>query len=129
MVNDAPVTGDEFFRERDRLISQGKNAERELDTWEDHLRPLAHTAPETAAQILKTLATSSNSDDREIAAIYVAYLFETRRQQAISLLENLFQDPNMNVRRQALSTIDEITSDARISADEAARIASGRQPH
>jgi HEAT repeat protein len=120
--NDPPATGEEFFQERERLISRGKNAERELDAWEDRLRSIAHTAPEAAAQILATLATSLNSDDRETAAIYVAYLFDTRREEATDLLQKLFQDPNVNVRRQALSTIDEITSDKHITAAEAAHL-------
>jgi hypothetical protein len=126
-VENATVTADDFFRERRRLEAAGKSAEAELDAWEDQLRHISHTAPDTAAHILTALTRSRRSDDRETAAIYVAYLFDTRREHAINLLQTLFEDSDINVKRQALGTIDQVTDDHRITATEAHHITTAQQ--
>jgi hypothetical protein len=111
MVGDRPTTVEGFFSVRDRLVAGGRSVEPDLDQWDNQIRLLAMSEPDVAAHILARLAESGRSDDREVAAIYVGYLLKTRRGTAIYLLMALFADKNINVKRQAFETLDEVTSD------------------
>jgi hypothetical protein len=47
-------------------------------------------------------------------------VFPAQREQVAALLVTLLNDPNPDIARQALTTIDELTGDPRLNANQAA---------
>lgn len=122
MVRARSLTAEEFFLElRHRLVNDASTSPPEELLAE--LISMASSDPDRAARVLQALADSADKADREIAAIYVGRLLATRPSQACDLLVALIGDADPTVRTQALDTLDEATSDNRLTATQAARLA------
>ncbi|MDB4873353.1 MAG: hypothetical protein JWL97_4357 [Gemmatimonadales bacterium] len=97
------------FLDTRRVMAQARDTTA-LEQWDHQLKELAATDPETALTILTALSISDDFGAIDAAAIYTKHLFPARQEQAIDLLLRLFGDPDPEVRRQVLDTVDELTT-------------------
>lgn len=118
MTHDPPPIVSQYFAARRALIAASDADGRErLD---GTLRDIALTDPDAALTIMRELSISDDFTAREAVAIYVRYLFPMRPEHVKELLIALLGDANPDIARQALSTIDELTGDPELDADQAA---------
>lgn len=121
MTRDRPLTAEEFLTLRHKLTEDANTSM--LEELHNELASMIESDPDRAAGILQALTDSSDTADREAAAIYIRHFFTTRPGQARELLVTLLHDKDHNVRAQALDTLDVVTSDKLLTATEAARLA------
>jgi predicted TPR repeat methyltransferase len=117
MTHDRSETVSQFLTSRRALTEAGdtEGAERLDET----LKDIAVANPDSALAIIQQLS-SGDFAAKEAAAIYVQYLFPTHREQVTDLLLSLLNDPNPDIARQALQTIDTLTQDPQLTATQAA---------
>ncbi len=111
-------TVSQFLASR-RALTEAGNADG-VEKLDETLRDLATSGPDSALAIIKNLSASDDVKAREAATIYAQHLFPTRREQVADLLVSLLNDPNPDIARQALHTIDTLTQDPNLNADQAA---------
>jgi lipopolysaccharide biosynthesis regulator YciM len=107
---------DEFFRLRRNLSDLAL-----LDKIEAQLKDIIETEPDRAVGILQTLAVS-DTNDRDLAAIYIGYLFPHRYEQARAITQTLLADPDEDIRQKTRETLDEAVEYGHLTALDAARI-------
>lgn len=108
---------DEFLQLRQKI---GKDLAL-IDKIEEQLKDIIRTEPDRAVSILQTLAVS-NTNDRDLAAIYIGYLFPHRPEQARAITTTLLRDPNEDIRQKTRETLDAAVENGHIAALDAARI-------
>lgn len=85
------------------------------------LHDLATTNPDATLAIIESLSISDDFTARETAAIFSQYLFPLRPQPTAAILAALLDDPEPDIARQALTSIDELTGDPSLNAAQAAQ--------
>lgn len=125
MARDRLLTAEEFLTLRHKLTEDTNTSV--LEGLHNELASMIVSDPDRAASILQALTDSSDTADRDTAAIYISLLFTTRPDHARELLVTLLHDTDHNVRAHALDTLDIVTSDNRITVTEAARLATSSQ--
>lgn len=118
MTHDRNETVNQFLASR-RALTEAGDADG-VEKLDETLRGLATSDPDSALTIIKILSVSDDVKARETATIYVQHLFSSHREQVADLLVLLLNDPNPDIARQALHTIDTLTQDPNLNAAQAA---------
>jgi hypothetical protein len=118
MTHDQATTVSQFL-ESHRVLSEAGKID-EIEKLDETLQDIAATEPDSALAIIQALSVSPDFTAREAAAVFVQYLFPAQREQVAALLVTLLNDPNPDIARQALTTIDELTGDPHLNANQAA---------
>lgn len=107
-----PQTAGDFLRVW-YVLAEADNAT-QLERLESQFSELAETAPDMTLEILRELAKSTAPGAKEAAAIYARFTFHARQEETTNLLVTVFQDGDDDIKGNALSSIDVITSDKRL---------------
>jgi len=118
MTHDPSETVSQFLETRRALVEAG-NVD-DVEKLDEALPDMAASDPGSALAIIEKLSVSDDPRARETAAIFVQHLFPARREQVADLLVTLLHDPNPDIARQALQTIDTVTQDPHLTATQAA---------
>jgi hypothetical protein len=118
MTHDRSNTVNQFLHTRRALAKTGNLDE--VEKLDETLRDIAATDPDQAITILQELSRSDDFTAKEAAAIFLQYVFPSRQEQVATILVTLLSDPNPDIARQALTTIDQLTGDPQLNTNQAA---------
>lgn len=110
-----PTTAEEFLALRHTLTENHKTAL--VDELDNDIPQLIEADPDQGEIILRELANSDDTADRDTAAIYVQDLFRVRPATAHDIWITLAHDPNQSVRDQARECASETLPELLFSPD------------